>query len=915
MVKFGGCVSPKALKNMPCPWYAEQSFVKNKSNFSPFLMEIKARKEIYGHISSYLLNNLSIQNEGFSKIILNAYLENQTDMLESLLEPEHLKNLNRKILPIMKIFGAENEEDSVSAKGGTPKRDLMRSPPSANRKTQPACHRQKYDRTDVQRKRTEGRPGSAEALERTSGVLDLLSDDRQKKHLCDSDYTEDCDTDEDLGFPFKDLPETLIPKEETQRQSAGLRSFIYKIEHPQADDEEETVEDKIDEIRHALSENPVVLVQGNTGCGKTTKIPRLLLSDFGRIVCTQPRRLAAMSVARKVASDVGSALGDLVGYTIRFDDKTSKNTRLRFVTDGILLKELSSLQGGKCGKKSQKQKSTVGAGRDVQNTRPPEGACGAGKERENGDTVNLDGARSIKIADGKNTGGSFASNTQDGAKYDLIIIDEAHERTVNMDFLMGYFKTLKNTKLLIMSATLDSEKFIGYFNCPFIEMKHKMHKIDYFYLRSKTSNYFKSALQTVAGILNGHDSGDVLVFLTGQEEIENGYTLLSDHYSGADVKILKLYSAMSSEEQDKIFQKGTRKVILSTNIAETSITIENVKFVVDCGKVKRMRRSSEASIDFLETVSISKAQARQRAGRAGRTAPGSVYRIYTHDEFLEMEENSMPEILRFNLSGVVLSLKALGINDVVNFDFIDRPPIDNIRYSLCFLYYLKAIDKYGEITPLGKRLVGLPLEPEMAMSLLTAKRLGCLDAVSTIAAFLNSVPIFIELKMDNQALKKAQKKFQHPKGDFYSFLLIFDSWKRSNFSFEFLKKNYLKPKTMMQILKIKLQLMNYPTNRSFSALKRAATDIHSRDPADDGENLIEKSFCSGFFMNIAKKSESGYSTIFGALKCHIHPNDGLFKSHAKYVLFFEIVCIKKEYMRMCLAVDSKTLSEACNFEC
>ncbi|ELA42932.1 uncharacterized protein VICG_00247 [Vittaforma corneae ATCC 50505] len=628
----------------------------------------------------------------------------------------------------------------------------------------------------------------------------------------------------------------------------GIDEFEHIVEIADDTQIEETIDDKIGEIKSALKNSRVVIVQGNTGCGKTTKIPRMLMDEYRKIVCTQPRRLAAISVARKVAGDVGCDLGSKVGYTVRFDDKTSSKTRLKFATDGVLIKEIYS-----------KQVRLMHSHRKKKNMK--------------------------KIAG-----------------YDLIVIDEAHERTVNIDFLLGFIKRAlqsekARTRLLIMSATLNTERFVEYFQCPLVTIKHRSYNIEYFYLKYDCDDYLSVCIRTAQAIIERERDGDVLVFLTGQDEIERAHFILSGKLSGADVVILKLFSTMPPEEQDLVFQHSARKIILSTNIAETSITIENIKFVVDSGVFKAKRYYACNAIDSLDLIEISKAQAKQRAGRAGRTQPGKVFRIYSYSRYLQMADNPMPEILRSKLHSTVLSMKSLGITDVENFDFIDAPSLESINQAELFLYYIRAIDKNGVITDFGRELANIPLEPETAISLVAAKRIGCLNAVATISAFLEYQTPFLELRSDHpeyRRYKSARSYFSHPKGDFYSFLVIFYSWEQSKFSFGFLRKNFLNIKTMVQILNVRAQILRLFPHCSDTSLS------------------IERAFCTGFFMKAAKISENGYKTIFGDVECYIHPRDGLLSAHPKYVVFYELFSLKNEYMGHCLEVLLSDLQEPIN---
>lgn len=626
--------------------------------------------------------------------------------------------------------------------------------------------------------------------------------------------------------------------------------FKYGYEEKETNFKTSNILQKVKEIEDLLEKNDIVLVTGDTGCGKTTMIPKLLMKKYKNIVCTQPRKLAAINVARKVASDLKCKVGDKVGYSVRFDSKISKNTTLRFVTDGVLLLKFCS----------------------------------------------------NSVTNSKNENTFFKKNKKE-KDFDLIIIDEAHERSINIDFLLGYFKRLQKEnklffKVIIMSATLNVEKFIEFFNCPIVTINQKKHKIEYFYLKTSVEDYVIYSINTAIDIVREYPKGDILVFLTGQTEIERACLSLQEIFTESHIAVLKLHSTMPPEEQDLVFQKtNKRKIILSTNIAETSVTIENVKFVVDSGKVKLLRRSESSLVDYLEIVGISKSQAIQRAGRSGRTGPGIVYRIYTEENYYNMQQNTLPEILRSNLSSVILSLKSLGVNNVENFEFIDAPLLDKMKSCIQSLYYLKAIDLYGNITDFGRFLSILPVCPELGASLFAASKIGCIDQVSTISAFLEFQNVFLDIKPespDYKNFKLVKNKFTNKKGIFYTYLQIYDEWKKADFKPAFLGSNFLNVSSMFQIKNIKEQLLNFFSNRI------------------ENNSNFESAFCFGFFMRIAKRYENGYKTIFDHVECHLHPNDPLFKEFPKYVIFYDLLCIKKNYMYQCLEIDEKTLLQAVN---
>lgn len=597
----------------------------------------------------------------------------------------------------------------------------------------------------------------------------------------------------------------------------------------------ETVEDKMDEIFDKLEKSQVLLIEGNTGCGKTTKIPKYLLKKYERIVCTQPRRIAAMSIAKKVARDMNVRLGEEVGYSIRFDDKSSGRTKLKYATDGILIREIN-------------------------------------------------GNKYLK-------------------KYDVIIVDEAHERSINIDILLGYLKLIlakrSDVRVIIMSATLNSEKFVSFFKCQTVGIQHKMFPLEIFFLkRSEVVDYLDEAVKTVIQIHRTEESGDILVFLTGKEEINGGRVLLMEALGG-DVEVCCLYSTLSPEEQEIAFKKTKkRKVVLATNIAETSITIEGIKYVVDCGRSKQMRYSASFGMDILEVGWISKSQAKQRAGRAGRTQEGKVFRIYSKEEYQRMNDNAVPEIFCCNLAKAVLELKSIGLDDVVNFDLIDKPSVSNLKKALELLYYLRAIEGNGKITPIGAKASKIPLEPEMAVSLIVSDELGCLDDVSIIAAMLSVGNVWQEISRHSQSYKAflyAKGMHFDKRGDHFSFLGIYRKWEKTGFKIWYLKKWFLNIRAMLQVVRIKKQLCSM-----------------FKGPSKSDESKVVLSFCAGYFMNVAKLGGGSYTSIFNDTQCFIHRSSCMSKQYPKYILYHSLCRTEKEYARHCIEITQEDLLKGAN---
>jgi ATP-dependent RNA helicase DHX8/PRP22 len=428
-----------------------------------------------------------------------------------------------------------------------------------------------------------------------------------------------------------------------------------------------------DELIKAVNDNQILIVIGETGSGKTTQITQYLSeSGFtarGKIGCTQPRRVAAMSVAKRVSEEFGCRLGQEVGYTIRFEDCTSPETLIKYMTDGMLLRE-----------------------------------C---------------------LID------------PDLQSYSCIMLDEAHERTIHTDVLFGLLKQAvqkrAELKLIVTSATLDAVKFSQYFyEAPIFTIPGRTFPVEILYTREPETDYLDASLITVMQIHLNEPPGDILLFLTGQEEIDTACEILYERMKsmGPDVPeliILPVYSALPSEMQTRIFEPappGSRKVVIATNIAETSLTIDGIYYVVDPGFVKQKVYNSKTGMDSLVVTPISQAQAKQRAGRAGRTGPGKTYRLYTERAYRdEMLATPVPEIQRTNLASTVLQLKAMGINDLLNFDFMDAPPVESLIMALEQLHSLSALDDEGLLTRLGRRMAEFPLEPSLSKMLIMSVHL------------------------------------------------------------------------------------------------------------------------------------------------------------------------------------------------
>ncbi|XP_038700417.1 pre-mRNA-splicing factor ATP-dependent RNA helicase DEAH1-like isoform X2 [Tripterygium wilfordii] len=432
-----------------------------------------------------------------------------------------------------------------------------------------------------------------------------------------------------------------------------------------------------DELLQAVNEHQVLIIVGETGSGKTTQIPQYLheagYTKRGKVGCTQPRRVAAMSVAARVSQEMGVKLGHEVGYSIRFEDCTSEKTVLKYMTDGMLLREFLG--------------------------------------------------------------------EPDLASYSVVMVDEAHERTLSTDILFGLVKDIArfrpDLKLLISSATLDAEKFSNYFDsAPIFKIPGRRFPVEIHYTKAPEADYLDAAIVTVLQIHVTHEPGDILVFFTGQDEIETAEEILKQRTRGLGTKIAELiicpiYANLPTELQAKIFEptpEGARKVVLATNIAETSLTIDGIKYVIDPGFCKMKSYNPRTGMESLLVTPISKASANQRAGRSGRTGPGKCFRLYTaYTYHHDMDENTVPEIQRTNLANVVLTLKSLGILNLLNFDFMDPPPSETLLKALEMLFALGALNKLGELTKLGRRMAEFPLDPMLSKMIVASDKYKCSD--------------------------------------------------------------------------------------------------------------------------------------------------------------------------------------------
>ncbi|PVI02529.1 P-loop containing nucleoside triphosphate hydrolase protein [Periconia macrospinosa] len=458
---------------------------------------------------------------------------------------------------------------------------------------------------------------------------------------------------------------------------------------------------------------------------------------------------------------------------------------------------------------------------------------------------------------------------------------------------------------------MSAEKMSAYFNnCPIFSIPGRTHPVAVFYSREPEEDYVEAALLTVMQLHIQEPPGDCLVFLTGKEEIDTACEILDQRMKalGPEVPemiILPIYSALPAETASKIFEPtppGSRKVILATNIAETSLTIDGITMVVDPGFSKQSSFDPKLGMDRLQVMPISRAEANQRSGRAGRTAPGRAYRLYTEAAFnSEMLETPIPEIQRKNVRNTILTLKAMGINDLINFDFMDPPPASAMLTALEELYQLGALDDEGLLTRLGRRMADFPMEPDLSKSLIKSVELKCSEEVLSIVAMISGTPnVFHRPKEKQQQADQKKAKFHDPSGDHLTLLNVYNGWKRSGFSTPWCFENFIQPRNLARVKDVRLQLKQLMDRHRLPLISCGTDTIR-----------VRKALCSGFFRNSARKDPSeGYKTLVEGTPVHLHPSSALFGKPAEHVIYRDLVETTKEYMHVVSVIEPKWLVEA-----
>ncbi|XP_037404839.1 probable pre-mRNA-splicing factor ATP-dependent RNA helicase DEAH9 [Triticum dicoccoides] len=626
-------------------------------------------------------------------------------------------------------------------------------------------------------------------------------------------------------------------------------------------------------ILYLVERHATTIIVGETGSGKSTQIPQYLKeagwAEGGRLIgCTQPRRLAVQTVASRVAEEVGVKLGEEVGYTIRFEDETNPGmTMIKFLTDGVLIREMME------------------------------------------DPLL--------------------------SKYSVIMIDEAHERSISTDILLGLLKKIQRRRpelrLIISSATIEARSMSAFFSNrrknsllkpaddlpnpepAILSVEGRGYTVETHYLEEPVSDYLQAAVNTVLIIHEKEPPGDILVFLTGQDDIDAALKLLNDeiqhlgkHYF--DLVILPLYSGLPRGDQDLIFvptSKGKRKVVISTNIAETSLTLEGVVYVVDSGFSKQKCYNPISDLESLVVAPISKASARQRAGRAGRVRPGKCFRLYTEEYYLsEMQSDGIPEMQRSNLVSCIIQLKALGIDNILGFDWPASPSPEAMIRALEILFSLGILDEDAKLTvPIGFQVAEMPLDPMISKMILSANDFGCSDEILTIAAFLSVQSVWVSMRGVKKEFDEAKLRFAAAEGDHVTFLNIYKGFHQSGKSSQWCYKNFLNHQALKKVIEIRAQLVR--------VVKRFGIQLKS---CDRDMQAVRKAIIAGSFANSCHLEEYGqngmYKTIRTSQEVYIHPSSVLFRVNPKWVVYQSLVSTDKHYMRNVIAIEPSWLTEA-----
>ncbi|KAH6918851.1 pre-mRNA splicing factor [Coprinopsis sp. MPI-PUGE-AT-0042] len=614
-----------------------------------------------------------------------------------------------------------------------------------------------------------------------------------------------------------------------------------------------------DKLLYSIETYGVVIIVGQTGCGKTTQLPQFLYeagwAANGRVVaCTQPRRVAATSVASRVAAEIGTSLGKEVGYTIRFEDLSDKEqTRILYLTDGMLFRELL-----------------------------------------------VDPLLS---------------------RYSVIMVDEVHERSVYTDLLLGMLKKIRRKRpelrIIVSSATMDANYFLNYFTndtsndeAAIISLEGRMYPVQVAYMDDPIPDYVQSAAQIAWNINLQRRPGDILVFLTGREDIDRCLDELAERMpllplGASRPSLVPLHAGLTNDEQLKAFlpaEKGMRKIILSTNIAEASVTIEGIRFVIDSGFVKIRVYNPTAAMSSLVVVPTSKAAATQRAGRAGRTSNGVCYRLYSKSAFDALPSTTPPEIGRTDLTSLILQLKALGVDDLMKFPWVTPPPAESVLRALEALSASALITDGGHLTHVGSKIAECPIEHNIAKMLFASEGFQCGDEILSIAAMISVQNVFVIPDGAAGAVAELERrKFTAEEGDHLTLLNAFNAFVRYGQASSWCKSHALSFRAMSRAVSIRAQLKKY--------MVRFNLPIKS---CEGDAKRLRQCLVSGYWQNSAKlQPDQTYHSTHGNKTLHIHPSSVLFnrQGRPKWILFHEITETTQTQVNILTEIDPDWLMD------
>ncbi len=611
------------------------------------------------------------------------------------------------------------------------------------------------------------------------------------------------------------------------------------------------------EIIKLIEKNQIVIICGTTGSGKTTQLPKMAMEagagSNGRIGVTQPRRLAATGMARRVAEEMNTEYGQGVGCQVRFDNSTCNKTVIKFMTDGILLAETQ---------------------RD----------------------------RLLK-------------------QYDCLIIDEAHERSLNIDFLLGYLKNLSakrpDLKMIISSATLDAESFSKFFNhAPVIEVEGRTYPVEDFFLPpgkdEELSNHILRAMRWISDV---DDQGDVLVFLPGEREIREATKKLEGQH-WKNTEILPLFGRLSMGEQQRVFKAGgRRRIILATNVAETSITIPGIHYVIDSGQVRLSRYNPRTQVQGLQVEQVSQASARQRRGRCGRVTDGICIYLYDQETFENSAQYTDPEIRRTSLAGVILQMDLLGLPPIEAFPLLDPPQPALVREGYKALQDIGAIDPDRKLTSMGRTISRFPTDPHLARMIVQARDEGVLPEILILVAFLSIQDVRERPTEKAEAADLAHKQWLDPKSDFITILNLWNTLENERSSHgklrKFCKANFINYRRVMEWTNL------------HKDLNQTVRDLGKKFQQEDSEvkkdrsvyDLIHRSLLAGLPANLGMKGEDREFTAARNRKFFIFPGSGLFKKPPEWVLVFALVETTRLYARTVAEIKPEWLEEVAPHLC